>query len=120
MWAVGARADAEIHAEGRLAAAGQRRGRTTPVNDTWIAVCCLAESLPLATFNTKDYTDSVDNHGLRLVGLDRGSGVACRPHRALTTHPNTDIPRTLWGRAASPAETKAQIPHRYDRGPSPG
>jgi predicted nucleic acid-binding protein len=58
---------------GRLAAAGQRRGRTTPVNDTWIAACCLAEGLPLATFNTKDYTDFVDNHGLRVVGLDRSS-----------------------------------------------
>jgi toxin FitB len=59
---------------GRLAAAGQRRGRTTPVNDTWIAACCLAEGLPLATFNTKDYTDFVDNHGLRVVGFDRSSG----------------------------------------------
>jgi predicted nucleic acid-binding protein len=25
---------------GRLAAAAHRRGRTTPVNDTWIAACC--------------------------------------------------------------------------------
>jgi toxin FitB len=59
---------------GRLAAAGQRRGRTTPVNDTWIAACCLAEGLPLATFNTKDYTDFMDSHGLRVAGLDRRSG----------------------------------------------
>jgi toxin FitB len=58
---------------GRLAAAGQRRGRTTPVNDTWIAAYCLAEGLPLATFNTKDYTDFVDNHGLRVVGFDGSS-----------------------------------------------
>jgi predicted nucleic acid-binding protein len=65
---------AVAQAWGRLAAAGQRRSRTTPVNDTWITACRLAEGLPLATFNTKDYTDFVDNHGLRVVGLDRSSG----------------------------------------------
>src|SRR5690349_16564545 len=43
---------------GRLSAAGKRRGQALPINDTWIAACCLAEALPLAT------------HGLTLVGPD--------------------------------------------------
>jgi predicted nucleic acid-binding protein len=53
---------------GRLSAAGQRRGRPTQVNDTWIAACCLAEGLPLATLNAKDYLDFVQHHGLTLLG----------------------------------------------------
>ncbi|GAA1816498.1 hypothetical protein [Planosporangium flavigriseum] len=53
---------------GRLAAAGQRRGRTTPVNDTWIAACCLTEGLPLATLNVKDYPEFSQHHGLTLIG----------------------------------------------------
>ncbi|MGC9666773.1 type II toxin-antitoxin system VapC family toxin [Planosporangium sp. 12N6] len=53
---------------GRLAAAGQRRGRTTPVNDTWIAACCLAEGLPLAALNVKDYLEFSQHHGLTLIG----------------------------------------------------
>jgi hypothetical protein len=28
--------------------------------------------LPLATFNTKDFADFSENHGLTLVSLDRG------------------------------------------------
>lgn len=52
---------------GHLAAAAQRRGRVTPANDTWIAACCLADGLPLATLNFKDYADFVDHHGLALV-----------------------------------------------------
>ena len=59
---------------GRLSADGRRRGRSHPVNDTWIAACCLTDGLSLATFNTKDFADFVDNHGLRLLSLDRGSG----------------------------------------------
>jgi predicted nucleic acid-binding protein len=39
---------------GRLVAAGQRRGRSPQVNDTWIAACCLVGGLPLATHNVKD------------------------------------------------------------------
>jgi len=52
---------------GYIAAAAIRRGRTRPVNDTWIAACCLAEGLPLATLNTKDFVDFVDHEGLRFV-----------------------------------------------------
>jgi len=57
---------------GHLSADGRRRGRVHPVNDTWIAACCLAEGLPLATFNTKDFADFAEHHGLTLVSLDRG------------------------------------------------
>lgn len=53
---------------GRLAAAAHRRGRTSQVNDTWIAACCLAEGLPLATLNVKDFADFSLHHGLTLIG----------------------------------------------------
>jgi toxin FitB len=43
---------------GRLAAAAHRRGRITPINDTWIAASCLVEGLPLATLNVKDFEGS--------------------------------------------------------------
>jgi predicted nucleic acid-binding protein len=52
---------------GSLSAAGKLRGRSNPVNDTWIAACCLAEGLPLATLNTKDYADFAAHHGLQLL-----------------------------------------------------
>jgi predicted nucleic acid-binding protein len=52
---------------GRLAAAADRRGRPRPQNDMWIAACCLAEGLPLATRNVKDYEDFVQHHGLVLL-----------------------------------------------------
>lgn len=57
---------------GQLQARAQRRGRPRPVNDTWIAACCLVDQLPLATFNTKDYEDFGEYEGLRLV--DAGTG----------------------------------------------
>src|SRR5215475_6131549 len=50
---------------GMLSAEGKRRGRSRPINDTWIAACCLAEGLPLATLNVKDYADFAEHHGLR-------------------------------------------------------
>jgi predicted nucleic acid-binding protein len=53
---------------GHISADGRRRGRTLPINDSWIAACCLTEGLPLATLNTKDYADLVDHHGLALLG----------------------------------------------------
>ena len=28
-----------------------------PVNDSWIAACCVARGLPLVTFNIKNYAD---------------------------------------------------------------
>ena len=40
---------------GRLSAAAFQRGRPRPVNDMWIAACCLTHEVPLATLNLKDY-----------------------------------------------------------------
>jgi predicted nucleic acid-binding protein len=51
----------EIQAHARL------RGRPRPINDSWIAACCIARELPLATLNIKDYTDFAEHEGLELV-----------------------------------------------------
>jgi len=53
---------------GALSADGKRRGRSHPINDTWIAACCLTGGLPLATLNNKDFNDFAEHHGLALVG----------------------------------------------------
>ena len=52
---------------GDMTAASQRRGRTQPINDSWIAATCLAHGLPLATLNVKDFHDLVDHEGLTLL-----------------------------------------------------
>jgi predicted nucleic acid-binding protein len=52
---------------GELQAYAQLRGRPRPVNDTWIAACCLVRELPLATFNTKDFVDFAEHEGLQLL-----------------------------------------------------
>ena len=52
---------------GELQAYAQVRGRPRPANDTWIAACCIARVLPLATFNIKDYADFAEHEGLELV-----------------------------------------------------
>jgi predicted nucleic acid-binding protein len=56
---------------GHLSADGKRRGRTHPINDTWIAASCLTEGLPLATLNVKDFADFADHNGLVLIADDR-------------------------------------------------
>ena len=52
---------------GELQARAQRRGRPRPVNDTWIAACCLVQGLPLMTLNIKDFEDFAEHEGLRLI-----------------------------------------------------
>ena len=52
---------------GHLIAAGELRGRPRPINDTWIAGCCLVAGLPLATLNVKDFTDYVEHEGLTII-----------------------------------------------------
>jgi predicted nucleic acid-binding protein len=52
---------------GVLSAAGMRRGRPRPMNDMWIAACCLTHGLPLATLNVKDFDDFKVHHGLGLI-----------------------------------------------------
>jgi predicted nucleic acid-binding protein len=52
---------------GRLSAAAKRRGRPRQANDMWIAACCMARRLPLATLNVRDYHDFAEHHGLELI-----------------------------------------------------
>ncbi|MCO1581236.1 type II toxin-antitoxin system VapC family toxin [Crossiella sp. SN42] len=52
---------------GQLAAYAVRRGRPRPHNDMWIAACCLAYGLPLATLNIKDFADFAEHEGLILI-----------------------------------------------------
>jgi predicted nucleic acid-binding protein len=52
---------------GELQASGQLRGRPQPVNDSWIAACCLVRDLPLATFNAKDFEAFAEHDGLTLA-----------------------------------------------------
>lgn len=54
---------------GELQARAQARGRPRPINDSWIAASCIAESIPLATFNTKDYEDFARHDGLTLFDV---------------------------------------------------
>lgn len=50
---------------GELQAYAQLGGRPRPVNDAWIAACCLVRELPLATFNTRDFADFTAHEGWR-------------------------------------------------------
>lgn len=52
---------------GDISAHAARRGRPRPQNDTWIAACCLAFALPLATLNVKDFRDFAEHEGLVLL-----------------------------------------------------
>jgi hypothetical protein len=52
---------------GDLFAAAIQRGRPRPVNDTWVAACCLAYGIPLATLNLKDFADFAGHDGLSLI-----------------------------------------------------
>lgn len=52
---------------GEIAASADRRGRPRPQNDTWVAACCLAYDLPLATLNLKDFRDFAEYEGLVMI-----------------------------------------------------
>ena len=52
---------------GEISAMADLRGRPRPINDTWVAACCLARGLPLATGNVRDYADFVEHEGLVLL-----------------------------------------------------
>jgi toxin FitB len=52
---------------GALAARARKRGRPRPVNDTWVAACCIARDLPLITFNRRDFLDFQEHDGLVLL-----------------------------------------------------
>ena len=52
---------------GGLSAAAIQRGRPCPVNDTWVAACCLARQLPLAPSISRISKDVAEHHRLRLL-----------------------------------------------------
>jgi predicted nucleic acid-binding protein len=53
---------------GEMTAAGHRRGRPRPLNDSWIAACCIERGLPLLTLKRRDFADFVEHDGLVLLG----------------------------------------------------
>jgi len=53
---------------GEIMARAQRRGRLRPLNDTWIAACCIEGGLPLLTLNRRDFVDFAEHDGLVLLG----------------------------------------------------
>ncbi len=53
---------------GVITAYAHLRGRLRPTNESWIAACCLAYDLPLATLNVKDFEDFAAHEGLRILG----------------------------------------------------
>jgi predicted nucleic acid-binding protein len=53
---------------GALIANAQWRGRPRPLNDTWIAACCIEGGLPLLTLNRRDFADFAEHDGLALLG----------------------------------------------------
>ena len=61
--------EAVASAWGYLNARAHARGRPRPVNDTWIAACCIVNRVPLATFNTKDFVDFAQLDGLVLEDM---------------------------------------------------
>jgi len=52
---------------GRLAAAARQRGRPRPVNDTWIAACCITDDVTLLTLNHRDFEDFARHDRLLLL-----------------------------------------------------
>ena len=53
---------------GRTRSEGTAAGRPPPVNDTWIAACCLVDDVPLLTLNRADFEDYSRHDRLHLVG----------------------------------------------------
>lgn len=52
---------------GRISASAALRGRPQSQNDTWIAACCLAYEMPLATLNVKHFREFAEHDALTLV-----------------------------------------------------
>ena len=53
---------------GAITVDAQRRGRPRPLNDSWIAACCIEGGLPLVTLNRRDFADFAEHDGLVLLG----------------------------------------------------
>lgn len=66
--------DREVCAQSALlSAAAERRGRPRPVNDMWVAACCLAVDLTLVTYNRANFEDFEQYHGLRILPVQPSS-----------------------------------------------
>ena len=52
---------------GEITVGAQRRGRPRPLNDTWIAACCIEGGLPLLTLNRRDFAYFAEYDGLVLL-----------------------------------------------------
>jgi predicted nucleic acid-binding protein len=52
---------------GEITAHAQLRGRPGPFDDSWIAACCVAHGLPLATLNARHFADYAEHEGLELI-----------------------------------------------------
>jgi len=50
-----------------IVAFAAKRGRPAPVNDSWVAACCLTYGLPLVTMNLRDFRDLASFEGLELI-----------------------------------------------------
>jgi predicted nucleic acid-binding protein len=53
---------------GAITTGTQQRGRPRPLNDTWIAACCIQTGLPLLTLNRRDFADFAKHDGLVPLG----------------------------------------------------
>ena len=61
------------HRAGRLPAGAARQvaandRRPRPLNDTWIAACCIESRRALLTLNRRDFADFAEHDGLVLLG----------------------------------------------------
>ena len=52
---------------GEIMAYAEKRGRPRPVNDSWIAACCLVHDVPLATLNMGHFSDFAEHEGLKII-----------------------------------------------------
>jgi predicted nucleic acid-binding protein len=57
---------AKVWAE--ITVGAQQRGRPRPLNDSWIAACCIDRGLPLLTLNRRDFADYAEHDALVLLG----------------------------------------------------
>ena len=58
---------AEAQVWGAITTTTQQRGRPRPLNDAWIAACCIESGLPLLTLNRRDFADFAEHDGLVLL-----------------------------------------------------
>lgn len=52
---------------GEITGRARLRHRQRPLDDSWIAACCLTYDLPLATMNVKDFADFGTHEGLTII-----------------------------------------------------